>query len=433
MTREREVVLKPFVEQANYMNERISTGIEQHRKGEFCVTVVDENGKAVPGAKVTVHQKNHEFRYGANLFALNEMRNEDESREYKRLFADCFNLGTLPFYWKSTEPEKGKTRYTKDSPHIYRRPAVEMCLEFCEQYGIEPKAHCLDYDVWSPEWYRLLNSIDEQRKELQHHFEELAHRYASRIPSWEVTNELLFLPSDSNTLHHCRDDMLEWDFSTAVKCFPNNKLIINESADNLWLQYNGNRTAYYMLIERALKNGCRIDSIGMQFHIWQNGEEEKRSGVKFYSPENIYRVLDKFADFALPIQITEATVPCYSPDYEDEDIQAEILKNLYSIWFSHPNMEAIIYWDFVDGYTWQPYHIGFVKQDLTPKKAYNTIRDLFGKTWRTNLDAVADARGQASFKAFYGEYDITIHANGKTVTQKLNLSKKGKKSFDITV
>ena len=432
MAHEREVVLKPFIDQADYMNERVSSGIELYRKGRLNIKVVDEDGNAVPEAKITVKQKNHEFRYGANLFALNEFSDPDESNEFKRLFSECFNLATLPFYWKTVEPEKGKTRYIKDSPHIYRRPTIDSCLEFCDQYGLEPKAHCLDYDSWTPEWCHY-DKLEDVRKALYHRFEELSSLYAHRIPSWEVTNETLFSPVEANTVHYLQNDTLEWDFRTADKFFPQNKLIINDAADNIWPVFNGNRSAYYMLIERALSKGLRIDSIGMQFHFFRDAEEEKKSGVELYTPSNIYKVLDRYADFGLPVQITESTIPCFSPDYDDEDIQAEILKNLYSMWFSHPCMEALIYWDFVDGHCWTPYNIGFVKNDLTPKKAYYTIRDLFGKTWRTNLDTCTNSYGQASLKAFYGEYDITVHSNEKSVTETLNFSKNSKPDFTLNI
>ena len=48
--------------------------------------------------------------------------------------------------------------------------------------------------------------------------------------------------------------------------FPNNRLIINDY--NIWWpnSYN-NRNAYFMQIERLLRNGItHLDSIGMQFH-----------------------------------------------------------------------------------------------------------------------------------------------------------------------
>lgn len=223
--------------------------------------------------------------------------------------------------------------------------------------------------------------------------------------------------------------MLEWDFRTAERFFPKNKLIINEEQEDIWMDFRGNRSPYYMLIERTLRNGCRIDSIGMQFHVYK---QEETYGKYMYSPMHLYRVMDKYADFNLPIQITESSIPCYEYG-ADEEIQAEILKNLYSIWFSHPCMEAIIYWDFVDGYDWKPYNFGFVKKDLTPKPAYYVVRDLFKKTWHTELETETKSAGVASFKAFYGDYEITVRANGKEVTQNRSLLKGGKRDFKITI
>ena len=148
-----------------------------------------------------------------------------------------------------------------------------------------------------------------------------------------------------------------------------------------------------------------------------------------YAPEHILKVMDCYADFNLPMSITEISIPCYDGSEENEAIQAEILKNLYSIWFSYPNMEAIVYWDTVDGLDWRNYKLGFLREDLTPKKSYYTIRDLFHKTYHTEADLTADEGGKAAVRAFYGEYDITVTAGGKTVTQTLQLSKKGGKDI----
>ena len=44
------------------------------------------------------------------------------------------------------------------------------------------------------------------------------------------------------------------------------------------------------------------------------------------------------------------TIPAYSDSFEDEEVQAELIEKLYTVFFSHPAMEAIIYWNLVDGY-----------------------------------------------------------------------------------
>ena len=60
--------------------------------------------------------------------------------------------------------------------------------------------------------------------------------------------------------------------------------------------------------------------------------------------------MDLYSSFGKPLQVTEVTIPAYSNSEKDEALQAEIIEKLYSIWFSHPNMEQIIYWNLVDGY-----------------------------------------------------------------------------------
>ena len=438
MANRREEVLRPFVEQADYLNERVSTGIEMNRKGWAELSFVDREGKPVKGVTVEARQRTHDFKTGANLFMLEELETPEKNAEYKRLFADAFNLATLPFYWRDLEPEQGKPRFAKDSPKVYRRPAPDLCLEYCEKHGIEPKCHCLNYDQWSPDW--LANEVPVIRQALVKRFTELSERYSKRIPSWEVTNETLFL--NARTVNFHTPDLVEWSFHTADRLFPNNRLIINEAHCNIWDVFLGTRSAYYMQIQRALSQGCRIDTIGMQYHMFYRAEEEAKKTAIFYSPEHMYKVLDQYADFQIPLQITELTIPAYHWTEEDEDIQAEILKNIYSMWFSHPAMSGIIYWNLVDGYAaFAPqgdmtsgenyYHGGLVRFDFTPKKSYYTLRDLFKKTWHTETTVTGSEDGRAHFKGFYGEYDLTIHAGEKTVTRRIHLTKKGAKSFRI--
>ena len=438
MANRREEVLRPFVEQADYLNERVSTGIEMNRKGWAELSFVDREGKPVKGVTVEARQATHDFRTGANLFMLEELETPEKNAEYKRLFADAFNLATLPFYWRDLEPEQGKPRFAKDSPKVYRRPAPDLCLEYCEKHGIEPKCHCLNYDQWSPDW--LANEVPVIRQALVKRFTELSERYSKRIPSWEVTNETLFL--NARTVNFHTPDLVEWSFHTADRLFPNNRLIINEAHCNIWDVFLGTRSAYYMQIQRALSQGCRIDTIGMQYHMFYREEDEAEKTAIFYSPEHMFKVLDQYADFQIPLQITELTIPAYHWTEEDEDIQAEILKNIYSMWFSHPAMSGIIYWNLVDGYAaFAPqgdmtsgenyYHGGLVRFDFTPKKSYYTLRDLFKKTWHTETTVTGSEDGRAHFKGFYGEYDLTIHAGEKTVTRRIHLTKKGAKSFRI--
>ena len=439
MSNRRETVLRAFFEQADFMNERVQTGIELHRKGWANLAFVDGQGRPVPGVTVEASQRTHDFHYGANLFMLDELESDEKNAEYRRLFADAFNMATVPFYWRDLEPERGRPRFDKDSPRVYRRPAIDRCLEYCEANGVTPKEHCLVYDFFTPDW--VPRDVDSIKRAYEERFRALSERYAARIHGWEVINETL--AAYHRTPLEDEPGLVEWAFRLAERYFPNNELILNEMHSNVWgPAFHGDRSAYYLLIERALNKGCRIDSIGMQFHMFSRPETEAEQSRPYYDPRALYAVMDRYADFGLPFQITELTIPAHDEGAENEQIQAEIIRLLYSIWFSHPNMEAIMYWNLVDGYAaYAPqgdmtcgenqYRGGLVRFDFTPKPSYYMVRDLFRKVWHTEAAAVSREDGRARFKGFYGEYDLTIHAGEKTVTRRIHLTKNGTDTFKI--
>ena len=75
----RRKVLELFEKQKVQTEDRIQNGIEQHRKGFAHVKITDKSGNAIPGAKVRVNQTSHAFRFGANLFMLEEMETKEKN------------------------------------------------------------------------------------------------------------------------------------------------------------------------------------------------------------------------------------------------------------------------------------------------------------------------------------------------------------------
>lgn len=417
----REDVFKYFNDMKEETSDRVASGIEQNRKGYMKITVKDKDGNVIPGVKVRAKLKKHEFKYGANIFMLDELETEQKNEAYKKAFAEAFNQATLPFYWKDLEPIEGKPRFSADSPKVYRRSAPDLALDFCEKNGIYPKAHCLTYFNFTPDWVDQ-TSIDDQKVRLTKRYRELAERYSGKIKGWEVINELLCTqyPWNQNAFFRS-DDVLEWNFKLAEKYFPNNELIVNEAHCAIWegIQYAFNRSAYYQMIERGIKNGARIDTVGMQYHMFTDKANEARLGTFMYNPKRIFEVLDTYEKLGRPIQITEVTIPAYSNDPEDEAIQADIIEQLYSIWFSHKAIEMITYWNVVDGYAaWAPqgdmtsgeniFYGGLMRFDTSRKPAYDRIKSLFSEKWTTDTEGETNEFGSAKLKGFYGDYDIII-------------------------
>ena len=268
---ERKVALQAFYEQKEATDARIAHGIEAYRKGNATVTVSDKNGKKITGASVTAVQKTHEFRFGANLFMLDELETEEKNEKYKKYFADLFNMATLPFYWDSLEPERGHPRYAKDSKKVYRRPATDLCIEFCEKHGIEPREHALAYEAFFPKWLYGAET-DEIKHELERRYDEISKRYAEKIPTIEVTNEMEW--AKGKTDFYDDPDYIEWCFRLAEKYFPNNQLVINEHTGLCWGDRCRATDKYYAYTEAAMLRGARIDAIGMQFHLFNRRENE---------------------------------------------------------------------------------------------------------------------------------------------------------------
>ena len=443
MKYDRDGVLRLFRLMAEEIDARVKAGIELNRKGPMLFTFLDKDGKVLENVHLKVTQKTHDFKYGADLFMLDEIVDSKEKNEaYKEHFAAAFNLATVPFYWEDLEPEPGKPRYAADSPRIYRRPPTDLCIDWCERNGIEPKCHILNYANFTPQWAK--GDIFKEKSLLEKRMRELAERYARRIRMWEVTNETFWGTNFRGSNFYQQDDFIEWSFKTAEKYFPANELIINEYAGVWSSGYHRDRSRYYMQIERALLKGARIDGVGLQFHMFHKGgaEDVIKKTRDYYDPMRLFDVMDTYAKLGRPLQITEITIPAYSEEPGDEETQAEILRTLYRIWFSHRAMKAIIYWNLPDGYAAfakpgdfscgeNMYYGGLCRFDMTPKPAYQVVRDLFGKQWRTNFER--DVGGQFSFRGFHGTYELEATANGRTVKQEFRLNPDFADRIEITV
>jgi len=443
-------VLDLFEEQKDFVNEKVSFGIENYRKGNKKIKVIDKNGAPVIGAKVRLNQKNHEFRFGANLFMLDELETEEKNEKYKKYFSELFNIATLPFYWSDLEPERGKPRYDKDSPKVYRRPAPDLCIEFCEKHGIEPREHALAYDTFFPKWLYDAD-VDEIKTALEKRYAEIAARYAHKIPTIEVTNEMMW--TTRKTKFYDEPEYVEWCFKLAEKYFPNNKLAINEHPAACWKDRCRVTDSYYAYTEAAMLKGARIDAIGMQYHLFYRREDIYEKTRLYLNPESLYRHMDLYSNLGKPLQITEITVPSHSWEAEDEALQAETIEKLYSVWFSHPNVEQIIYWNFVDGYAhfWDPdpakirasqgnmslgencYYGGLLRFDLSPKPAYMKIKELLTERWHTEAEVVTDEGGYAEFRGFFGNYDAEIAVNEINIRASLSHSKNDNEIHTLTV
>ena len=172
---------------------------------------------------------------------------------------------------------EGKPRYDKNSVKVYRRPAPELCMEYCEENGLYAKLHCLVYESWVPDWVKNL-PLGDVNKKYEERFRRISERFSGRMFEFEVINEILCEETwkKKSVLSEQRD-ILEWSFNTARRYFPNETLVINEGNPLPILARADHRSAYFLMIEKALLNGVQIDKIGLQNHLF--------TGANAYNPE----------------------------------------------------------------------------------------------------------------------------------------------------
>ena len=444
----RNLYMQPYRDNREAVDRRIREGIEAHRKGDLRIRVVDKDGCPVQGAAVSVNQTGHAFRYGANIFMLDEFDSEEMNQAYRRLFKEHFNTATVPFFWKDNEPVEGHHRFAKNSPRIYRRPPADLCMEYCEENGIAPKLHCLVYDEWAPDWTKGLPTPELKAKYAKR-FREIAERYGDKLLEVEVINEVLRFRNWETGKYPLSEspDVIEWAFGLARQYFPNTPLLINEAAMLTWAEDTG--FPYYQLVREQLDRGVPIQTVVMQnqqytgvgCHTTEEYDANIRSDASVSDPARIYRGLDIMASTGLPLQIGEVTIPTFGEGDDFEELQAEMLRLWYSIWFSHPAVDAIIYWNTPDGYA-HSFHDNWVenrcrgglfRHDLTPKRSAQTLKRLFSEEWHTEGSFKTDESGTVTFRGFFGDYTVQAAAHGHTVSERLTLTRDGLREQTLVI
>ena len=440
----RKLYMSLYEKHKEEIDIRVKDGIEKYRKGGAKIRLTDKNGNPIKNQTVRLNQVSHDFKYGANIFMLDELGDENLNAEYRKQFKEYFNAATVPFYWNTLEPQENRPRYDKNSEKIYRRPAPELCMEYCEENGISPKLHCLVYESFTPEWLHGL-PLRKVKEKYEKRFKEITDRFSGRMFEFEVINELLQEKGWKNkSVLSEQKDIIEWSFRTARKYFPDETLVINEGNPIISLADEDYRSPLYMMIDAALLKGAPIDKIGLQHHLFTgalcstNEEYDAaiKEGTELFDPIKHLKGLDIIAELGLPLEITEVTVPTFDDTEEAEQLQADILKLWYSIWFSHPAVNTIVYWNTVEGYAyekpgWNENYCrgGIWHKDLTPKKSALMIKHLFLEEWHTDLTLTTDENGEIDFRGFFGDYLLT--AGEKEFS--LGLHKGEENSFGITL
>lgn len=407
------------------VEQRIQAGIKLNRMGFATFRFVDADGKPLTNVDVKLEQTRHEFLFGCNIFMLGGYPTAELNERYESAFRELFNLAVVPFYWSDLEPEQGKPRFAKDSAAIHRRPPPDLCVEFCQRHGITPKGHLLIWHQWLPKW--LPDDRQEVKRLMIKRFEEIAARYGKQIKYWDVVDEALYRPPTVPL----PNDYVYTAMQEAARIFPADAHLDLGDDQSSWRDFHGDSSPYYLMIHNLVLRNARLDAIGLSFQTHFLPQQQYNYYLR---PLAMFRLLDQYADFRRPIQFTQVTIPTLTPGAEGEKDQADAVRNAYRLWFSHPNVEMINWWNLPDGAAAPKENkglLGLLREDLSPKPAFEVLRTLIRKEWWTTISQGSGPSSELKVQGFYGDYQLTAKYGEKTVEKPIHLTRHGTNTFEI--
>ncbi len=373
--------------------------IDKIRKGRLTIKVVDSAGQPVPSAKLEVKQKRLGFEIGSFIEEPLLEKSADGDR-YRAVFSELFNKVTVPMYWADwgwASPEK-------------RKQYLDYC-DYFQKAGVPMKGHLIIYPGWQflPESARQLKDKPAELRRLfdAHVVEKLNEVRKYNFVSWDVTNELRDLPDLFPILgfDYFADLFKQAKQLTKGDAKPP-RLYINE---NSIVESGGateaNQTLYESQIRELMSKGAPIEGIGIQGHF----------GERVTGPETLWKIIDRFAKFGVPIQITEFDVNTL-----DEEGHGRYFEDFYTAMFAHPSVTGVTMWGFWEQSMWVPNGALF-KKDWREKPAAAALRKLI-KRWQTNFSGKTNPTGEASFRAFKGTLTVAVTVATKKETFEVELS-----------
>jgi GH35 family endo-1,4-beta-xylanase len=368
--------------------------IERARKGGLQVKVVDDAGKPVPGAAVTVTMKRHAFGFGAAVTARLLSIDTADARKYREIVEQNYNKVVFENDLKWRPWEVGES----ESHRAFRRSWVETALAWLNKRKIEVRGH---YITWAPLKPDEVERYGKQpallRRELFSHIEKKVPQVGARVGEWDAVNHIV---GWGTTL----SDVLGGDAIYAEiirrsrRLAPHAELWINEGQI---LPGGSRRDAYERMARFLAKEGAAPDGIGFMGHF------SRRS---LTPPGENYATLERFAALNAKLQLTELDVDVG----QDENLQADYLRDVMIVAFSQPAVEAIVMWGFWEGRHWKP-NAALYRRDWSLKPAGRVWRELVFERWWTKTGGKTDRRGSFTTRGFLGDYEIAVKGASKSV------------------
>ncbi|MBN2151831.1 MAG: endo-1,4-beta-xylanase [Candidatus Lokiarchaeota archaeon] len=353
------------------------------------------------GKAVAIEQVTHAFKFGSNAFYYNNTYaggpfNATLNGTYTSHFNRLFNYATLPFYMKAYEARQEKLK--------------EMSA-MLQAENIAVKGHPIIWQIANqiPDEVEFSTNSTYRKEWTEQHIENVLLNHTD-IRVWDLVNEMTHVKNLllGSTAVETWENALAKARSVRGDCtFIANEYGTIQPGD---AATSGNDAeVFYDFVERVVADGHSPDAIGFQGHEWMTA---------WVPMKDIVDTFDSFGRFRIPIHITE-----FDPGSKEyyggsrsirrgpmsEASQAELATKAYTTFFSHPAVDAITWWAFMEDPWWRP-ELGdyMMTADGRVLPVYHALYDLIHVQWNSSMTVTLDAVGRCDFTGFYGNYTATV-------------------------
>lgn len=369
--------------------------IDQFRKADLQINVVDMNGVAIPNATVSVEMQQHEFGFGTAVAAPRMVSNASENVIYRQKLAELFNQATIENNLKAP-PWQG------DWGNNFTQQKALATLNWLDAQGIEARGHAMVWPGYSnmPNSVKTLLDADPMtpavqqaiRDAIEAHIDEVGAAASGLVRDWDVVNEPRTNHDVMDALPEGDQAMITW-FQQAAMVDPNAKLFLNEfgilSSGNV--TDSGNQQELIGHLNNLVAGGAPIDGVGLQAHF---------TDTQLSGPVALWSIIDQIAATGVEVQITE-----FDHTTSDSQLQADYMRDFLTAVFAHGDVTDFSTWGFWENSHWRP-EAAFFDSNWNLKPNGQAFVDLVFGEWWTDESLMVDGVGTGTVRGFKGDYEV---------------------------
>ena len=231
---------------------------------------------------------------------------------------------------------------------------ADEIIKFAEANNKQIHGHALLWYHANPRWIDAVTSPQVLEKLLIEHIETVVGRYAGRIATWDVVNEVV--AHDPLTQGKWRKGVwqnvlgprhVEIAFAAAAKAEPNCRVFINDyDLEDDSLRTQARQRAILQIVRRLQKKNIPIHGVGLQAHLYA----ERRTGR-----DNLIKFVRELRSLGLEVAVTELDVIDWKlsadPKVRDRAVVATVKEFLDAITEAGP-VRNITTWGLSDKHSW---------------------------------------------------------------------------------